>query len=491
MTDLTQRYLQKRLPRNPRIGDPSAVSRTFRSGAFLAGILALGPACSLINAYDEVKGAGGGGTGAGNQGGSGAGNNTGGNNTGGQVANGGGGAGGGPALFDCAFAGQATKIDDLSAQAGMDRTYRQRIFATMPHGDTIRFAVQYANQMAVYDVNTNTQMAGMPALYTVREMLAGRDVGNGHLTVLATIDNGFNQPYPLMVFDWPQNANPQSPTTATIHDGVAFPSTDRAAFSVSGVNTLELLFRYSEAANQNHLMYGHFEGGSLTKTIELKDAGAAVTPTQSDPHAVVLAGGTIHAFAGSFDNNLNGGALRWTFPASSTTSAQAGNPQDTGVKPSAMLDAEVAGQTVKMSFGVIDPNDTSISLRAGEVPFADVGTTKADDLPEVISFSSFLDVPNSGEPRYQAQLIPLFGPNQTSDDLIMLLAKSDGTLRFYSDSMRQADTAAYSYGDIAAIVSNQPLATFGGVGYAIWSERVPDPDGPFDRLMYQQFACGN
>lgn len=443
--------------------------------------------CSLINAYDEVVSSGGGGAGAGPAGGGGAG-------SGGDPTTGGGGGGVGglggqggqggsaPPLLSCVVDGTPVEIDELSGAVGFARSYQFGGTIHQLNGDNGVVAVQNGDTVRVLAVDLQAGAVTQEQSFPNRQILFSRPMNDGLGVLVQAIAADPTATIDLLHVD---NSGGFDVTTTPIADGTFAPGFARGLFvhEGPGLEDLLLLMRYDEGGT-NHVVYGRkTTPGAQPTRIEIP--GPFANSEAASPKAVVRqADGTVHVFAGNPDQKGLAGTKRWTF------SESGGNPGAPVPLGPGIIIADLLKRPAgfNVAFGRIQ--EMALTLHSGQIQEGDLATLDVvNDFPEVISFSTFLDVPTNGESKWLADSFYFFGAPQTRDRLILLMADEDAQLRFHSDDFYESPSG-FDFGDLGSLSSQIPIADFGGLAYAIWAETEPDPiDGAFDHLMLGTLLC--
>ncbi len=465
----------------------------------LASALSFATGCNIIFNIQEgtLGSAGGGGSGASSQGGTpttgGGGEGTGGQATGGGgMTEGGGGSGGSPAVnITCSLQGDPFDVEDLSAEPTGSRVYRDRSFAYMPNGDTVRVFVEVNGEIRVRDVNVNLQTINGTDTIVAQEFMDAARLDASHVGVL--VARSFVNPtgFPIDVVSYGNQID--NPTVMHISDGaLSAPGTNpprgKMLFVGPATERIDLLVR-AENGGTYEGRYAVHQPGVLTTTYttllnaqgnpDLGDQEAAT------PRAIVRDGqGRVHAFVGSPTMAGMGGTQQWYFAPGDAT-AQSPNL----IGPGYLMIGANRRDTgdVNLAFGVI--GQTTLELAAAQIPDTQLQSVSPSDLETILDIGSLLDVPSSGEPRLADDALVFAGPAQTKDRMVLIVGRTEGGTAYYEKNFF-APTAGLKFGDLTTFATNSPITTLGGLGYIVYSERTGSGTTAYDTMRIQQVACG-
>lgn len=464
----------------------------------LASALALATGCNVIFNIQEgtLGSAGGGGSGASTQGGSpptgGGGEGTGGQPTGGGTTEGGGGSGGAPAVnITCSLQGDPFDVEDLSAEPTGSRVYRDRNFAYMPNGDTVRVFVEVNNQIRVRDVNVNLQTINGSDTIDAQEFMDATRLDASHVGVLVARNYVNPTGFPIDVVSYGNQID--NPTVMHISDGaLTQPGTNtprgKMLFVGPAAERIDLLLRVENGGTYEG-RYAVHQPGVLTTTYTTL-LGTDGTPDLGDqesatPRAIVRDGqGRVHAFVGNPSQVGVGGTQQWYFAPGD---ASAGNPSLLGEGYLLIGANRRDTGVVNLAYGVI--GETTLELAAGQVPDSQLSSIAPGDLDTILDIGSLLDVPSSGEPRLNDDALVFVGPAQTKDRMVLIVGRTEGGAAYYEKSFF-TPTAGLKFGDLTTFATNSPITTLGGLGYIVYAERTGTGQTAYDTMKIQQVACG-
>jgi hypothetical protein len=349
-------------------------------------------ACSLINAYDDVKGSGGTAAGGAPEGGSGAGA-PGGGPEGGAGGEGTGGEGGTPQIVvTCAVNGDPFVVEDLSAAPPGQRTYDRGSFGYQPNGDQVRVFLRVQQELRAMEINVGDEVVTSTFETPVQELMWARPVGANTFGLLVGRQN-VGAGYPLDLLVWPGNSNLQNPTVYPISAGAltnVSSNTPRGLFVHAGnePDNIRLLLRSFEGGN-HQLRYARHVAGVPVETSTTIGLPAADEEQVSPRSLVRTNDAMMHAFVGSPSMSGTGGTKQWVFPENANTIA--GPATDIGPQGAIMIDASRKQDgTVNIAVGQISA--TSLKLKGDNVTEANLATIDTADFNTLVELNSFLDV---------------------------------------------------------------------------------------------------
>lgn len=457
----------------------------------LLGLLPLLASCSLINSYDDVIE---GGAGAGNGGGDPSTTNatTTGSTTstgmGGDNSGGGGGANVTP--LECQLVGLPDELFNLGGEPQGFRTFQDRGFAWQPNGDRLRFVTMVGDELRGYEVvTTSGALSGPPwVLPGVDDMIDAREMTNDTTGILVTRRppmQGDPIPVELHTIGNQGFGNPGSFPIATY--STADQGSVRGRFVHVGPepNRVDLLLRTTQGPNNSVFYFKHMANGTNSANVPIVTNPPFVDADESSPAGLVRVGNRVHVFVGEPDPD--GKSVRhWSFVDDAN---QCGEPIPLGAPGVLFLDSAVAGNMVNLALAQV--TETTLGAYLGKVPDSALDDLTLADLHAAKQFDSFLDIPTAGRPSLVNDMFPLFGPNQTKTEFMLILSRTtDGAVRFDDPEFLQPKSPSARFGDMGLLATDDPVINLGGILYIIYSERENAGEAnEYDSLQMATVTC--
>jgi hypothetical protein len=434
----------------------------------LLGLFPLLASCSLINSYDDVVE---GGAGAGNAGGGDPSTtNTTGTETTTSTGMGGdntGGGGGAPVTpLDCQLVVLPDEVTNLASAPQGQRTFRDRGFAWQSSGDRIRMAAMVGDEIRGFEIATTSgTLTGQSwVIDNVDDMIDSKRAGNdGAGLLVVRRPPVFGDPYPVEL----HFVGGQGFGNVSMFPIVTLSSDDnvRGKFVHVGPepNRIDLLLRTKAGTTTDVFYVRHDANGNNSPPVPITPSMPFQDFDDSSPEGLVrTSGNRIHAFVGEPDPA--GKSVRhFSFAEGAATS---GPEVPLGTPGMLFLDAEPSGPLFNVAMAQITM--TTLGAQLGKLTEAQLDSFSTSDLHPAKQFDSFLDIPTSGRPTLLGDMLPLFGPNQTKTEFMLILSRTtDGAVRFDDPEFLQPKAPNTIFGDLALVVTDDPVINLGGDLYIL------------------------
>jgi hypothetical protein len=386
--------------------------------------------------------------------------------------------------------GLPDEILNLGGEPQGYRTFRDRGLAWQPNSDRVRIVTMVGDELRGYEViTTSGSLSGPPwVLPDVDDIIDVRRMMTDSAGILVSRRPPvFGDPIPVELYTI-GNMGFGNPGTFPISlQGNADQGSVRGKFVHVGPepNRIDVLLRTSQGPNNSVFYFRHAADGSNSPTLAITANPPFTDADSASPAGLIRVGNRIHAFIGEPDPD--GTSVRhWSF---TDNAAVSGEPINLGAPGVLFLDSATSGNLVNLALAQVTM--TTLGAFVGKLPDTALDNLKLSDLHPAKQFDSFLDIPTAGRPSLVGDMLPLFGPNQTKTEFMLILSRTtDGAVRFDDPEFLQPKDPQAQFGDLGLLTTDNPVINLGGILYIVYSERQnPGEMDEYDRLQLATVTC--